>query len=191
MNLNFEKHTSCTGHKYFCKYRGLPRRSRVLRGRARRRWTARFHLLEEFAQPATISSRAVGARPEPDGAPDGGTKQRIAEHQNKQIRGGEQRLFQTRRPPSLLLRSPNPARMHSFRCRFKEAGLHGPVAMAGKNQPSQHARHSAARSNFVEALEHALDVRLFGARPSFEELSLKSAIPRRTIASTRPSRLPK
>ena len=87
--------------------------------------------------------------------------------------GGEQRLFQLRGPPSFVLRSANPASMHSFSRGFEHTRRHCPVAFAGKNQPREHARDSTARGDFVKAIEHALDVGFFRARPSFEELRLK------------------
>ncbi len=63
--------------------------------------------------------------------------------------------------------------MHSFGRGFEYARRHRPSATAGKNQPREHPRYSAARSDVIKALEHALDVGFFRARPSLEELRLK------------------
>ena len=65
--------------------------------------------------------------------------------------------------------------MHSFGRRLKHARRHRPIAMAGKNQPREHPRYSAARSDVIKALEHALDVGFLSARPSLKELRLKPA----------------
>src|SRR5216683_2226277 len=63
--------------------------------------------------------------------------------------------------------------MHPFSRRLEEARLHRAVALSGKNQPGEQARHPAVRSDLEEALEHARDIRLFRTRPSLEELRLK------------------
>ena len=86
---------------------------------------------------------------------------------------GEHRVFQLRRPSSFFLRSANPAGMHSFGRGLEHADCHRPVALAGENQPREHARDSTMRSDFVEAIEHALDVGFLRARPSLEELRLE------------------
>ncbi len=89
------------------------------------------------------------------------------------MRRGEQRVLELGRSSSVALRSSNPAGMHSFGRRLEHARRHRPVAMAGKNQPRQHPRYSAARSDIIKAIEHAFDVRLFRAGPSFEKLRLE------------------
>jgi hypothetical protein len=148
--------------------------NRILKGSdTSGRREARCHSLNHFAQPTTESPGAVGARTEPYRSSDARPKQGITEHENKEIGGSEQRLFQLRGPSSFVVRSANPASMHSFGRRLKDARLHCPVALSGKNQPGQQARHSTARSDLVKALENALDVRFFRARPSLEELRLK------------------
>src|SRR5271166_3586363 len=63
--------------------------------------------------------------------------------------------------------------MHPFGCGFEQARLHCPMALAGKNKPREHPRHSTMRSDFVKALEHALDIGFPRARPSFEKLRLQ------------------
>jgi len=60
------------------------------------RRAARFHSLNDFAQPAAESARAVGARAKSHRSSDSRTKQRIAEDDNEEIAGSEQRLFQIR-----------------------------------------------------------------------------------------------
>jgi hypothetical protein len=137
------------------------------------RRVARFHSLNNFAEPATVSASAVGARTESYRSPDARAEQAITEDQYKEMRGGEHRVFQLRRPSSLFLRSANPAGMHSFSGRLEHADCHRPVALAGKNQPCEHARDSSARSDFVKTIEHAFDVGFLRARPSLEELRLK------------------
>src|ERR1700683_5635503 len=88
---------------------------------------------------------------------------------------GEKRLFQFGRAPSFFLCSANPAGMHSLGRGLEYSGRHRPSALAGKNQPREHPRDSPARSDFVKALSHALDVGFLRARPSLEELRLKLA----------------
>lgn len=91
------------------------------------------------------------------------------------MRRGEQRVLKIGRPSSLALRSSNPAGMHSFGRWFEDARRHRLIAMAGKNQPREHPRYSAARSDVIKAIEHALDVGFLSARPSLKELRLKPA----------------
>jgi hypothetical protein len=139
------------------------------------RWAARFHSLDNFAEPAAVSASAVGARTESDRSPDARTEQRITEHENKEMSGSEHRLVQLGRSSSFGLRSTDPAGMHSFGRRLKHARCHRPVALTRKNQPCQHPRDSTMRRDLVKAFEHALDVGFFRTRPSFEELRLKPA----------------
>src|SRR5579864_8061520 len=54
---------------------------------------ARFHSFDDFAEPAAISLRAIGARSEADCASYTRPKQRVTEHENKKMRRGEERLF--------------------------------------------------------------------------------------------------
>ncbi len=89
------------------------------------------------------------------------------------MRGREHRLFQLRQWSPFVLRSPNPAGVHSFGRRLEHARRHRAVALAGKNQPREHPRNSAARRYFVKTIEHTLDVGFLRARPPLEKLRLK------------------
>ena len=85
----------------------------------------------------------------------------------------EHRLVQLGRSPSFGARSANPARVHPFGRRLEEARRHRAVALSGKNEPGDQARHPAVRRDLKKTLEDALDVRFFRAWPSLEELRLK------------------
>jgi hypothetical protein len=78
-------------------------RAQLSRKRTGGRRAARCHSLNHFAQPATESPGAVGARTEPYRSSDARPKLGITEHENKEIGGSEQRLFQLRGPSSFVV----------------------------------------------------------------------------------------